>query len=67
MTTTVGVALFLLLSFRNNAAFTRWQSGSDKFKNFCHLVGGLVTPRFAAGRRAVDRRDGEGGARQSAG
>jgi len=30
VTTTIGVALFLLLSFRNNAAFTRWQNGSDK-------------------------------------
>jgi hypothetical protein len=23
---------------RNNAAFTRWQTGTDRFKNFCHLV-----------------------------
>lgn len=34
----VGVALFLLLSFRNNAAFNRWQVGSDRFKNFCNLA-----------------------------
>lgn len=37
VTTTIGVALFLLLSFRNNAAFQRWQTGADRFKNFCHI------------------------------
>ena len=38
VTTAVGVALFLLLSFRNNAAFQRWQAGADRFKNFCSLA-----------------------------
>ncbi|GBF89673.1 hypothetical protein Rsub_02843 [Raphidocelis subcapitata] len=60
VTTTIGVALFLLLSFRNNAAFTRWQNGSDKFKNFCSLgknmarsVSGTLSSYIAVGGREV--------------
>ncbi|PRW44278.1 membrane isoform B [Chlorella sorokiniana] len=29
------ILLFLLLSFRNNAAFQRWQTGADRFNSFC--------------------------------
>lgn len=32
---TISVLLFLMVTFRNNAAFARWQSGADKFNSFC--------------------------------
>ncbi|KAI8465539.1 MAG: hypothetical protein J3K34DRAFT_84781 [Monoraphidium minutum] len=60
VTTTIGVALFLLLSFRNNAAFQRWQTGTDRFKNFCHIakntarvITGNLSSYLAVGGREV--------------
>jgi predicted membrane chloride channel (bestrophin family) len=62
VTAAIGVLLFFLLSFRNNAAFHRWQTGTEKFKNFCAMAK-LTTrnvanniPSFVAlgGHEAVD-------------